>query len=136
MGSDTKDTTGMDTPYPEAKRARPSQKPGVTPNGDEKEPRAAMNAWAAPIINCTGSTKTTQGGASTSEKISAARTHGEQKFGEKGAEHRNFGIHQPSRNEKTSVTAAGAAAKAVGSEHEVSARKRYDFILNPRSGHR
>lgn len=129
MGSGTKDTTDMDTPYPDAKRARPSQKPGVIPNGDEMEPDAAMNAWAAPIINSTGSTKTTQGGASTSETISA-------KFGENGTEQRNFGIHQLSSKGKTSVTATEAAAKAVSSEHEASARKRYDFILDPRSGHR
>lgn len=129
MGPDTKDTTDMDTPYPDAKRAWPSPKPGVIPNGDEKEPRAAMNAWAAPIINSTGSSKTTHGGAT-------ARSHGEQKFGEKETEQRYFGIHQPSREEKPSVTATEATEKAVGSEHEASPRKRYDFILNSSSGHR
>lgn len=130
MGSGTKDTTDMDKPYPDAKRARPSQKPGAIPNGDGKEPRAVMKAWAPPIINSTVSSKTTQGGA-------GARSHEEQKkFGEKKTEQRNFGIHQPPRKEKTSVTATEAAAKAVGSEHEASARKRYDFILNPRPGHR
>lgn len=120
----------MHTPYLDAKRARPSQKPGVIPKGDEKAPRVPMKAWAAPIINSTGSTKTTQGGA-------VAKSHGEQKFGEKKIEQRNFsGIHQPFRKEKTSVAATEAAAKAVGSEHEANARKRYDFNLNPRFGHR
>lgn len=120
----------MDTPYPDAKRARSSQKSGVIPKGDEKEPRAPMKAWASPMINSTGSTKSTQGGA-------AAKSHGEEKCEEKKTEQRNFsGIHQPFRNEKTSVAATEAAAKAVGSEHEANARKRYDFILNPRSGHR
>lgn len=107
----------MDKPYPDAKRARPSQKPGVITNGDEKEPCAQMKAWAAPIINNTGSTRTTQDGA-------AARNHGEQKFGEKKTEERNPGIHQAPRKEKTSVAATEAAAKALGSEHEASARKR------------
>lgn len=123
----------MDTPYPDVKRARPSQKSGVIPNGDEKEPRAAMNAWAAPIINSTSSTKTTQGGASASEKISAARS---QIFGVKEAEQKNLVSHQPSKKEKTSVPATEATARTVGSEHVTSARKRYDFILNIRSGHR
>lgn len=120
MGSETKDTTDMDTPYPDAKRARPSQKPGFIPNVNEKKPRAAINAWAAPIINSMGSTKTTQGGA-------RARNHGEQRFREKETVQRNYDIHQPSRKEKTNVTATEASAKAVGLEHEARARKRYDF---------
>lgn len=126
----------MNTPYPDAKRARPSQKPGVILNGDEKEPRAAMNAWAAPVINSTGSTKPTQSSISTSEKISAARSHRQQKFREKRTEQRNSGIHQHSRKEKTSVPAIEATAKAMNSEHEASARKQYDLIPDPRSGRR
>lgn len=128
MGSETKDTTDMDKPYPDAKRVRSSQKPGVNPKVNEKEPRIATNAWAAPMINSMGSYETTQGSA-------AARNHGEQRFREKETVQRNYGIHQPARKEKTSKTATPASAKTVGLEHEVNARKRYDFILNPRSDH-
>lgn len=128
MGSETKDTTDMDKPYPDAKRVRSFQKAEVIPNVNEKQPRVAMNAWAAPMINSMGSYDTNQGGA-------AARNHGEQRFREKETVQRNYGIHQPSKKEKTSITATPASAKTMGLEHEVNARKRYDFIMNPRSDH-
>lgn len=65
-----------------------------------------------------------------------ARDHGEQEFAGKETEQRNFGRQQRSREKKTCVSATEAAVQTVGSEHEVRVRKRYEFIPNPRSGHR